>query len=268
MTDNHALFPLDLSGRHALVGGGSKGIGLATAKTLAALGATITLIARNPQELASAVANLPNNNNQQHQFLSLDLSDTSTLANTIGPWIAAHPVHILINNAGGPPAGPITEALPDAFLQAFHMHVLAAQTLAGLCLPGMKTLGYGRIINIISTSVKQPLDNLGVSNTTRAAMAGWAKTWANEVALYGITVNNVLPGATETDRLAAIITNMARKKNITESEAAHEMQREIPIGRFAQPHEIAAAVAFLASPAAAYITGHSLPVDGGRLRGL
>ena len=173
-------------------------------------------------------------------------------------------VHILINNTGGPAPGPAHLAKAEEFLLAFQAHLINNHQLMQLCLPGMKQAGYGRIINIISTSVKIPLPNLGVSNTIRGAVGNWAKTLANELAAFGITVNNVLPGATATERLTGIIKNKANKFNISEEDAREEMKAEIPAKRFAQPEEIAYAAAFLASPAAAYINGINVPVDGGR----
>ncbi|NBQ47342.1 MAG: SDR family oxidoreductase, partial [Sphingobacteriia bacterium] len=165
---------------------------------------------------------------------------------------------------GGPPAGPANAARSEEFLSAFNSHLLCNHLLMQCCLEGMKNSGYGRIINVISTSVKQPLPNLGVSNTIRAAVANWAKTLAGELAPFHITVNNVLPGATATQRLAGIIENRALKSNLQQDLVRNEMLHEIPMKRFAEPSEIANAIAFLASPAAAYITGVNLPVDGGR----
>ncbi|MEZ4457265.1 MAG: SDR family oxidoreductase [Gemmatimonadales bacterium] len=175
---------------------------------------------------------------------------------------------MLVNNTGGPPGGPILDATPDAFLAAFRAHLIANHLLVQTVLPGMKAGGYGRIINVVSTSVKQPIPGLGVSNTTRGAVASWAKTLAGELGRYGITVNNVLPGATRTGRLDSIIAARSRQTGTPIPEIEAEMQREIPLGRFGEPREVAAAVAFLASPAGSYITGVSLPVDGGRIAGL
>ena len=255
---------LDLTGKHALVGGGSKGIGLATAQELALLGATVTLAARHEATLRQALATLASAQGQQHRMLIVDYDDRMALKATVDRLVADHPVHILINNTGGPPAGPIHQAAPDAFLAAFERHVLSAQVLTQLCLPGMRAAGYGRIINVISTSVKAPLRGLGVSNTTRGAMANWAKTMANELGAFGITVNNVLPGATATGRLAEIIDNKAARSEQPTAVVTTAMQAGIPLGRFAKPREVGAAAAFLATPAAAYINGINLPVDGGR----
>ena len=262
---------LDLTGKHALVGGSSRGIGLATAHELAALGASVTLLARTEASLREALAALPTpqrHEGQTHNYCCVDASDTDALRETVALLVAAKPVHILVNNTGGPPPGPAHTATPEQYLAAFRQHLLANQTLATLVIEGMKADGYGRIINIISTSVKQPLDGLGVSNTVRGAVASWAKTMANELAAFGITVNNVLPGATRTERLEQILTADAAKHGITREAMATQMQTAIPMRRFAEAGEVAAAVAFLASPAAAYITGINIPVDGGRTKSL
>jgi 3-oxoacyl-[acyl-carrier protein] reductase len=174
----------------------------------------------------------------------------------------------LVNNTGGPPPGAIVEADAEAFLAAFRAHLLNNQLLAQTVLPGMKDAGYGRIVNIVSTSVREPIAGLGVSNTTRAAVAGWAKTLAGEVARFGITVNNVLPGYTKTQRLDGVIAARTKASGKTADEVSREMIGQIPAGRFGEPWEVAAAIGFLASPAGGYITGVSLPVDGGRIASL
>lgn len=255
---------LNLKDRNALVGGGSKGLGYASALELAQLGATVVLAARNEEALAAACRQLPRPAGQNHTWLAMDYDDPDQVNATVRSLLQRHPVHVLVNNTGGPPGGPITAAEPDDFLDAFRRHLVVNQLLVQAVWPGMKEAGYGRIINIISTSVKQPLPGLGVSNTIRGAVANWAKTLANEVAPLGITVNNVLPGATATDRLASIITAKAGRTGQSEDRIRAEMEMEIPMGRFGTPPEFGAAVAFLASPAASYITGINLPVDGGR----
>jgi 3-oxoacyl-[acyl-carrier protein] reductase len=257
---------LSLRHRHALVGGGSQGIGRAAAIELALLGADVTLVSRTASELAKAVAELDTSLGQRHGYLAVDFSDTVALERAVAGLVAERPVHILVNNTGGPPPGPAHQAEPSAFASAFALHLLSGQTLVRAVVPGMKAAGFGRIVNVISTSVKQPLDNLGVSNTIRGAVANWAKTLANELAPFGITVNNVLPGATRTGRLAQIIRNQSEKKQLSEDEVVSEMEHEVPARRLGEPHEIGAAVAFLASPAAAYINGVNLPVDGGRTK--
>jgi 3-oxoacyl-[acyl-carrier protein] reductase len=255
---------LSLNHKNALICGASQGIGLAIAQELALLGANCTLMARNEESLKKALETLSLVNGQQHQYLVADFTNNETVAKVASDFVTSNPIHILINNTGGPPAGPITQSSTQAFLDAYQLHLINNHQLAQIVLPCMQASGYGRIINIISTSVKIPLQNLGVSNTTRAAVAGWAKTWANEVAKFGITVNNVLPGATSTARLTSIINNKAAKTQQAEDAVAQEMMHEIPMGRFGEPQEIASVAAFLASPAAAYVTGQSICVDGGR----
>ncbi len=255
---------LNLKGKNALVGGSSRGIGKASALELAALGANITLISRSAETMAEVLKELDHSQGQQHDFLVVDFSDYKNVKKQIKAFLTKKNIHILVNNTGGPPGGPITEAKINDFLQAFNNHLLCNHLVTKFAIKGMKKDGYGRIINIISTSVKAPLHGLGVSNTTRGAVASWAKTMANELGPHGITVNNVLPGATNTGRLQEIIGNKAKKTNTSEEEVANKMKSSIPLGRFASPQEVGAAVAFLASPAAAYINGINLPVDGGR----
>jgi 3-oxoacyl-[acyl-carrier protein] reductase len=259
---------LDLSGKNALVGGSSKGIGKAIAIELSRLGANVTLVSRNANLLAEVLAELDTSAGQNHDFLAADFTDIPDLRRKLTGLISVKNIHILINNTGGPTGGSLTDARPEEFLQTFHNHLICNHLLTNMVLPGMQEDGYGRIINIISTSVKQPIENLGVSNTVRGAVANWAKTLANELGPSGITVNNVLPGATLTERLQAIIEAKATKEGHTEGQVREAMLAEIPLTRFAHPSEIAAAVAFLASPAAAYVSGINLPVDGGRTKSL
>lgn len=259
---------ISLSGKSAIVCGSTQGIGKASAMALAQLGASIIAVARKEEDLKALINELPSTG-QKHSYVVADFSNPEMVKKNVGAFIEKNgPVNILVNNTGGPPSGPITDADEGAFVAAFNAHLINNQILAKLLLPGMKASGYGRIINIISTSVKAPLPNLGVSNTIRAAVGNWAKTWANEVARFGITVNNVLPGATETGRLKSIIHTKADKTGHAVSDVEKEMIREIPMQRFAQPEEVANAVAFLASPAASYITGINVPVDGGRTQNL
>ncbi len=256
---------LDLTGKHALVCGGSQGIGLAAAQELARLGADITLLARSRETLDTALQTLPSvQAAQSHAAIAVDMSDAASLRAKVEACSHAHPVQILINNSGGPPGGPAHAAAGDEFQRAFQQHLIAAQTLLQALLPGMKASGYGRIVNVISTSVKEPIKNLGVSNTIRGATASWAKTLAAELGAFGITVNNVLPGYTQTQRLTQIVAERTRATGKSAAEIEQAMLGSVPAGRFARPAEIAAAIAFLASPAAAYINGINLPVDGGR----
>ena len=250
------------------MGGASAGIGKATAIELALLGANVTLVARTESSLQAVLAELDTSKGQQHQYLVADYTRRDDLLQKVNALLDQHPVHILVNNTGGPPGGPLTAATPEALLDAYYNHLICNQLLAQAVLPGMKAAGFGRIVNVISTSVKEPLDNLGVSNTTRWAVAGWAKTWANEVGPFGITVNNVLPGYTGTGRLTEIVEKRAAAQGVDTATIEQQFKSHVPLRRFAEPVEIAAAVAFLASPAAAYINGVNLPVDGGRTKSL
>lgn len=253
---------LPLSGEHALVCGASQGIGRAVALALAGQGAQVTLLARTKETLAQVLASLPGHG---HSSLAVDLADTSALGDAVTEHLrGSGPVGILVNNAGGPSPGPAHLATVVAYEEAFRLHLLSFQTLVLAVVPGMKAVRHGRIINVISTSVKQPLANLGVSNTIRGAVAQWSKTLANELGPFNITVNNVLPGATSTERLAAIIRNKAKGTGTSEAEVVQQMMDEVPLRRFATPEEIAHAVSFLAGPHATYISGINLPVDGGR----
>lgn len=255
---------LSLEGKNAMVCGSTRGIGLAIAEELALLGANCTLLARDEDALQEVVQKLDIALRQQHNYLIADFSKPGELKAIVEGYMAEHTIHILVNNTGGPPAGPITEAKEEDFINAFNQHLVCNHILAKAALPGMKSEGYGRIINIISTSVKIPLKNLGVSNTIRGAVASWAKTMANEVGEYQITVNNVLPGFTSTKRLQEIIDNNAAKSGGTSEIIAKQMMQEVPMRRFAGAEEVAAVAAFLASPAASYVNGVSIPVDGGR----
>lgn len=260
---------MNLSGRHALVCGASQGIGSACATELAQLGADVTVMARREGVLRQVVAELPQVTPQQrHDFIVADSGDTDGLRAAVARLVEAHPVHILVNNSGGPPPGPAHGAAVEAFLDAYRKHLVANHVLAETVIPGMQAAGYGRIVNIISTSVKEPIAGLAVSNTTRWAVASWAKTLATELVPFGITVNNVLPGSTKTPRIEQIVRTRAEKSGTSIEAMQHEMESEVPMRRFADPAEIAAAVAFLASPAAGYISGINLPVDGGRTRSL
>lgn len=256
---------IDLNGKKAIVCGSTQGIGKAIALQLAGCGASVILCGRNEENLKAVLAEVEKlNPGAEHGYLPGDFNQPELLHEAAVQLASREDIHILINNTGGPPAGPIATAATDEFLKAYRQHLLCNHLLAQAFLPGMKRAGYGRIINIISTSVKQPIPGLGVSNTTRAAVANWAKTLSLEVAPFGITVNNVLPGATLTQRLENIVRNKSEKSGTSLDAVQQHMLAEIPAGRFASADEIAYAAAFLASPLAAYINGINLPVDGGR----
>lgn len=254
---------ISLTNKKAVICGSSQGIGLAVAKELALLGADCVLLARNETSLQKALLQLDVSQGQAHSYAIADFADNTAVQKAIEQIVQAGIVHILINNTGGPSPGAITEAEAATFNNAFQQHIINNQLLVQAVLPGMQQAGYGRIINIVSTSVKIPIANLGVSNTIRAATAGWAKTLSLEVAKFGITVNNVLPGYTETNRLDSLVTTNAAKQNIDKEALAKRMQQQIPAQRFGEAAEIAAVAAFLASPAASYVNGTSIPVDGG-----
>jgi 3-oxoacyl-[acyl-carrier protein] reductase len=259
---------LDLKNRNALICGSTAGIGKASAIQLAAMGATITLVARDEEKLKNTLLELPFQDGQKHNYLVADFTNPKELRKKVTEAVDGKVFHILLNNTGGPKGGSVFSADISEFTNAFTQHLICNQILVQAVVPGMKEVDFGRIINIISTSVKQPIDGLGVSNTIRGAVANWSKTLANELGPFGITVNNVLPGFTATDRLDDIVANAAKKMSKSETEASAFMKNLVPARRFAQPGEIANAVAFLASEAASYINGINLPVDGGRTKSL
>jgi len=251
---------INLKQHKAVVCGASRGIGFAIAKALADCGASVLLVARDENQLKQNIEKLSGTG---HSTFGADFSSQKDIL-ALCDHLRNHPVDIVVNNTGGPAPGPVSGASLDEFNAALQMHLFASHQIMQAALPSMKAKQYGRFINVISTSVKIPINGLGVSNTTRGAMASWAKTLSNEVAADGITVNNILPGAVETDRLASIITNSAAKSGATEEEVSNKMKSAIPAGRFGQPEELGALAAFLASDLGAYITGVSIPVDGGR----
>lgn len=251
---------LDLHGKTALVCGSTQGIGRAAATELSAMGAKIVLLARNEEKLKAVSEAIGND----CTYLVADFSKPEEVKNVVSNYVASNPIHILINNTGGPPGGPVADAKEEEFYSAFTNHLINNHNLVAAVKQSMIDGGYGRIINVISTSVKIPLTGLGVSNTIRGAVANWSKTLANELGVHQITVNNVLPGATETERLTSIISNKASKTGNSEEQVAAAMAGAVPMKRFAKPEEVANAIAFLASPAAAYINGINVPVDGGR----
>jgi 3-oxoacyl-[acyl-carrier protein] reductase len=259
---------LDLVGRHALVCGGSEGIGRAAAIELALLGADVTLLARREDALRETVATLPTNDTQRHGFLVADVSQAQALGDAVAALAASRPVHVLVNNTGGPPGGAAHTAGIDAYLDAFNKHLVANHTLLQAVLPGMRAAHWGRIVNVISTSVYEPIPNLGVSNTIRGAVASWSKTLSRELGADGITVNNVLPGYTRTQRLDQILADRSQASGKPQDEIARTMLASVPVGRFAEAGEIGGVIAFLCTDAAAYVNGQSLAVDGGRMQSI
>ncbi len=255
---------IELSNRNTLVCGSTQGIGLAAAIELAQLGANVTLMARDEKKLSEVLKQLPHKQGQFHSFLVADFNLPDQVKAQVEALVKDKDVHILVNNTGGPAAGNAIDATSEDFLKAINAHLICSHHLVRACVPGMKRNNYGRIINIISTSVKIPIKGLGVSNTVRGAMASWSKTLSIELASFGITVNNVLPGSTKTSRIESLVQTRAAKTGKTEAQIRQEMIDEIPAGRMAEASEVAAAIAFLATPAAAYINGVNLPVDGGR----
>jgi len=259
---------LDLSGKRALVCGASKGLGLASAIELAKLGAQLILLARSEEALQDAVTTLNKINDQSNRYVQADLLDHKDLKYKLNEILEFGPIHIVINNTGGPAPGQLLSANPEAFERAFKMHILASDLITKLLIPGMKASSYGRIINIVSTSVRQPIAGLAVSNTIRGAMASWAKTLSNELAEDQITVNNILPGTTNTERIQELIAGWQEQLGKPRKDVEEMLMDQIPMGRFATPEEIASVIAFIASPAASYITGTSIPVDGGKIKSI
>lgn len=259
---------LDLSCRHALVCGASEGIGRAAARELALLGADVTVLSRRPQALQAVVDALPRSAAQRHRVLAADLSERDALRAAVAGLADDAPVHILVNNTGGPPGGPALDAGEPAFLEAFGRHLLAGQALVQALVPGMRAAGWGRVVNVVSTSVYEPIAGLGVSNTIRGAVASWAKTLSRELAPHGITVNNVLPGYTDTARIDQILRERSAASGKPREEVLAAMLASVPAGRMARPEETGGVIAFLCSPAAAYVNGVSLAVDGGRMQSI
>ena len=258
-----------LDGRTALVCGSSQGIGKAIAEQFAEMGANVILIARDINSLNEVATALHRSGAQRHWAYSADLQRPNEASEIIKEHISefGH-IHILVNNSGGPPAGLAIDAAPGDFTAAFERHLHSSQLFTQAVFPGMKADSFGRIINIISISVRQPIENLGVSNTLRGAMASWAKTLSRELGRFGITVNNILPGHTATKRLQSLIATNAQKSDISYDELQNRMLAEIPAGRFGFPEEPAYLAGFLASDYASFINGVSIPVDGGFVRAI
>lgn len=261
---------ISLQGKRAFVCGSTQGIGRATAEIFAKQGAEIVLLARNEESLKEVLAGLDKSHGQKHAYLVVDFSQPEELKAKVEAYLSEHkePVHILLNNTGGPAGGPILEAKVEAFFDAYRMHLACNHYLVQALTPGMKEAEYGRIINVISISVKQPIPGLGVSNTTRGAVSSWAKTLAGELAQWGITVNSVLPGFIDTQRLAYVIASNAKKDGKSVEETRKAFADSVPAKRIGEPAEIAQVISFLASPAASYVNGVNLAVDGGRTQAI
>jgi len=267
LRDQSVLSDNALEGKTALICGASRGIGAATARIMAKAGANVILASRSEEQLNTLLSEISSLGEGKHQILVLDLEDTGSLAGRIQPILDQGPIHILVNNAGGPPGGPLLNASVEELAQPFTRHLHAAHTLVKLLTPGMIMADYGRIIQIVSTSVREPIPNLGVSNTLRGAMASWAKSLSRELH-PSITINNVLPGFTDTERLGSLAQSIHERTGKS-VEAIHDgWMSQVPIERLIDPLETASVIAFLASPAAGAIRGVSLPVDGGRLRSI
>jgi len=258
------MMNLSLHSKTALVCGGSQGIGKAIAIALADLGASCILLARNETALKELILQLNTQKGQTHGYAVVDFTDLDALKSVVAELVEKHTFDILINNTGGPAGGLIASADPTAFELAFRQHLVCNHVLAQAVVPTMKEKRWGRIINVISTSVKIPINNLGVSNTIRAAVASWAKTLSNELACYGITVNSLLPGFISTSRLDAVAEGFAAREGVSKDVMVESMKNSVPAKRFGDPSEIAVVAAFVASPAASYLNGITIPVDGGR----
>ena len=260
-----------LENKVAVVSGSSQGIGKETAKLFASRGASVILLARNKSKLEGVIEELDSSlPSQRHGLIVADFSMPNTLDQALQDFLAkeTRPIHILVNNTGGPAGGLIKDATPQEFINTFQQHLICNHILAQALIPGMINEKFGRIINVISTSVKQPLNGLGVSNTIRGAVANWSKTLANELGEFNITVNNVLPGATNTSRLSDIAASKASKTGHTVDQIFSSMAAQVPMQRIAEPDEVAKAIGFLASNEADYVNGINLPVDGGRTKSL
>lgn len=257
---------INLRGKVALVCGSSQGIGKAIAVQLAYSGAKVILLSRNEDKLKEIVEDLTQKTGQTHLYITCDVSildelekKITILLNEIGA------IHILVNNTGGPSPGLLYTSKVEPLQIAFQQHVMSAQKLINLILPTMIENHFGRIINIVSVGMREPIENLGVSNTIRGAMGSWAKTLSKELASFGITVNNILPGYTLTERLRSLIEVRAKNKSNTYAEEAENILKMIPARRFGTPEEIAYLATFLASEYSCYINGASIPIDGGFL---
>lgn len=259
---------ISLKNTKALVGGSSGGIGKAIAQQLAESGASVTVMARNEEKLKPLVAALPVNNGQKHRYLVVDFSDFKAYQKTISGYFENNTIDILVNNTQGPSAGSALEKKVPDYQQAFDLLFKTVVYTTELALKNMIKNKYGRIINVASVSVKEPLSYLALSNSIRAAVVTWAKSLATDVGQYQITVNNVLTGYFDTERIAQLNQTKAKQLQISEAEVRSDMEARVPVKRIGDPKEYGYLVAFLASEQAAYITGTNIPIDGGLLKSL
>lgn len=260
---------LGLRGRVALVAAASKGLGRAVAEELAAEGARVAICSRDAAAIEAAAREIAAATGAEVWGMACDVSRTADVAAFADAALLRYGrVDIVVTNSGGPPPGRFDQHGPEAWRAASELLLMAPIEFARRLLPGMRERKFGRILNITSIAVKQPIDGLVLSNSLRAAVTGWARSLANEVAAEGITVNCLMPGFTRTERMVELAEATAARDGITPAEANARWEREIPMRRLAEPREFAALAAFLASERAGYITGTSIPVDGGWLRGV
>lgn len=257
---------ISLKGKHALVGGSSRGIGHAIACQLARSGARVTLAARNEALLATTVAELTRETGTKHGYLVTDYTDLGAYQSQIADFLQRDPVDILVNNTQGPPAGTSLEMGTEDYQRAFDLLFQGVVYTTMKALPHMQQHGWGRIINVASVSVREPLGYLALSNSIRSALVSWAKTLAGDVGPFGITVNSVLTGYFETERLTSLNAKKAEQMGIAPSEVADRLKALVPLRRLGQPEEYGYLAAFLASDQAAYLTGAAIPLDGGLLK--
>ncbi|MDV7140256.1 SDR family oxidoreductase [Maribacter sp. TH_r10] len=259
---------ISLIGKNALVGGSSRGIGKAIAEQLANSGARVTLMARTEEKLKNIIASLPTHNGQHHDYLVVDFNDLEAYKTTITRYFKNNTIDILVNNTQGPKAGGAMDVHIDDYQTAFDLLFKSVVYTTELALEHMIKNRWGRIINVASVSVKEPLSYLALSNSIRAALVTWAKTLATDVGPYQITVNSVLTGYFDTERIAQLNAKKAEQLGIHENEVLAEMETRVPVRRIGDPKEYGYLTTFLASDQAAYITGTQIPIDGGLLKSL
>ncbi len=257
---------LKIAGKTALVLGGSKGLGRGVAQALAAEGVAVSIMARGQEAIDKTVAEI-NSSGGRAIGVAADLADWSSVERAVEVTRQKlGPIDILLNNSGGPPPSPVIGVSPDLWEAQFRQMVLVFFRLTDLVLPDMRARKWGRIINVASESVVQPIAIIGISNTLRASVVGWAKTLSGEVARDGITVNTLLPGPFATDRIASVTKMRAQKENVSVEEVTKRIASNVPVGRIGDPAEFGAIAAFLASPWAGYITGSMIRVEGGTIK--